>query len=336
MKHLKNVSLLNYNTFRIDVNARELLLIENDSDLEYFWNLQSTSDQKILFLGEGSNILFEKEFDGLVVKNEQKRWSILEDNRDEVILEADSGLLWDEFVRICIDNNFYGLENLAAIPGSVGAAPVQNIGAYGIEQSSFFKSLLAFDISKKEFYEFPNDQCKFSYRHSIFKEKNFENLLIYKVRYKLSKVFIPNLHYKDLQQYFQDTKNITANELYHAVVEIRARKLPDYKEYPNAGSFFKNPIVSKSQLENILKVEPNIVYYNVDGINFKISAANLIEKTGLKGYRRGNVGISPKHSLIIVNFENATGQEVAEFASFVAEQVFDKFGVLLEREVIII
>lgn len=336
MQILKNTSLLNHNTFKVDTTAETLILIENSDDFDIILKDEKYAEQNKFFLGAGSNLLLTHPISGLTIKNNQSDIRILEENNEFAILEAESGLEWHKFVQFCLDNHYYGLENLALIPGLVGAAPVQNIGAYGVEQSNLFHSLDCIDLISGSNFKLLKNECKFDYRYSIFKQKHYKDYFITKVRYKLLKIFEPQLNYKDLKIFFEGKSNITARNVFDAVIEIRNSKLPDYKEFPNAGSFFKNPVVTHKQMSELLSIEPTIVNYPIQNNLYKISAANLIEKAGLKGYRKNNVGISTKHSLIIVNFDNSTGQEIYDFSNFVTSVVMEKFKIELEPEVIII
>lgn len=336
MNIFNNISLLNLNTFRVEATAEKLILIDNDGDYETISKDPTLSKERKFFLGAGSNILITKPIQGLTIKNIKSQITIIDENTKSVLVEADSGLEWHRFVEFCLENKFYGIENLALIPGSVGAAPVQNIGAYGIDQNQYFHSLDSIDFSNGKFREFVAKECMFDYRYSVFKEIGYNNYFITKVRYKLSKIFKPDLTYKDLTNYFQGKSNITAKNLFDAIVEIRTRKLPDVIDYPNAGSFFKNPVLNTEQFNTLIKIDPTIVHYPLSENLVKVSAANLIEKSGLRGYKLNNVGISAKHSLIIVNFGNAIGEEILKFSRQIVRIVFDKFGVQLEPEVIII
>lgn len=336
MKLYKNISLLNYNTLRIDATAENLILIDDSQDFDLLLKEKDFKQKNKFFLGAGSNLLITQPIKDLTIKNTLTKINIIQEDAKSILLEVDSGMDWHSFVTFCVNNGYYGLENLALIPGSVGAAPVQNIGAYGLEQKKCFHSLDCVDLFDGKNIHLSNSECKFYYRYSIFKESEYKNLFITKVRYKLSKIFQPEISYKDLKQYFDGKKNISARDVFDAVVEIRNKKLPDYRQFPNAGSFFKNPIVDKEKLSQLLLIEPNLVYFDLNNGLYKISAANLIEKAGLKGFRKNNVGISTKHSLIIVNFDNASGQEVLEFSKYIQSKIYEKFKVELEPEVIVI
>lgn len=336
MQILKNISLLNYNTFRVDATAENLILIESDEDFDKLIHNKEFKDKSKFFLGAGSNLLITKPLTGLTLKNLQSNIKVIGEDKETILIEVDSGMEWHKFVTYCVDNNLYGLENLALIPGLVGAAPVQNIGAYGVEQKNVFHSLDCINFLSGEKIRLNKEECLFDYRYSLFKQEKFKDYFIIKVRYRLFKKFEPQLSYVDLRKYFEGKANITARNIFDAIINIRNNKLPDYIEYPNAGSFFKNPVIGYDQLKELLSIEPTIVHYPINDNLYKISAANLIEKSGLKGFRKNSVGISTKHSLIIVNFGESTGQDIYDFSNFVISIVFEKFKIMLEPEVIII
>jgi UDP-N-acetylmuramate dehydrogenase len=331
-----NFSLKDYNTFRVDAKARYFLSVINIDDLYTLMQEKNFSESKKLFLGMGSNILFTRDFDGYVINNGLKGIKIIEEDEHSAIVEASGGESWDNFISFCLENNLYGMENLTAIPSSVGAAPVQNIGAYGVEQIDFFHSLTAFNINTGEIILFDKENCSFEYRTSYFKQPENKNLFILKVKYSLSKKFQPKIDYKDIKDFFGNSTNYDAKMLSQAIAEIRESKLPSISVYHNAGSFFKNPIILKEQLVELQKLLPEITFHNVDIEKVKISAAYLIEKAGLKGYRVGDVGTSHKHSLIIVNYGNATGKEIYDFSNYIIKIVLDKYNILINPEVVII
>lgn len=339
MQILKDFSLVNLNTFKIDSKAKSLALIETYSDFMNLYDDINKKNQKLYFLGNGSNILLTKDIESLVIHNNINEINVLREDNENVLIEVSSGTNWHSFVEFCLENNFYGLENLALIPGSVGAAPVQNIGAYGAEQKDFFESLTVFDFNSGKSSNIFHSECGFDYRYSKFKTDEFHNLFITKVIYKLKKKFIPNIKYKDILNYLDKLpnfhlENIEAKMVFDAICEIRSRKLPDYTIEPNAGSFFKNPVIDKSTLANLLKIFPEMNYYDQNPDLFKISAAFLIEKAGWKGKQIGKVSVSEKHSLIIINKEEASGKEVRDFSKILINDIFDKFNVKLVPEVI--
>lgn len=338
MQIFQNFSLLNFNTLKIDASARFFIFINNYDDLNAIFSDKKLNKFDKFFLGAGSNILFTKNFDGIVLKNNLKDITIIDENIDEIILECDSGLLWDDFVRFCVNNNLSGVENLAYIPGTIGAAPVQNIGAYGVEQSSSFISLDAFSFDNSKELKFNNNDCNFNYRYSIFKNDKFKNIFIKKVRYKLNKNFKANINYNDLKKYFEksDAGKLKLVDVYNAVCEIRQNKLPEPSKIPNAGSFFKNPIITIEEFDKISHHFQGSGYYKLNERQIKISAAYLIEKAGFKGYCKGDVCVYDKHSLIICNKGNAKGEEIVNFANEIIETIKEKFYITLEPEVIYI
>jgi len=332
---LNNYSLKSYNTFGVDVNSKLFADINSESDLLKIFSDRTLKEEKKLVLGGGSNILFTKDYDGLVIKMSIEDIKILEESTEYVILESGSGVVWDELVKFCVDNNFWGIENLTLIPGTVGAAPIQNIGAYGQELADTFISLKGFFLDSFEQKEFTKEQCKFSYRSSIFKEKYKNQFIISLVRLKLSKNPRPNLLYKSLKEYLttHQIQNPTIRDISLAVAAIRQSKLPDPNLIGNAGSFFKNPVVNNERFNQIKSDFSDIISFPSSGENTKISAGWLIEKCGWKGKRLGDVGTFPEHALVICNFGNASGAEILEFAMRIKEEVQAKFGIALEEEV---
>ena len=333
-----NHSLKNQNTFGVDVKSKLFTDIKSENDLLKILSDTTLQKEKKIILGGGSNILFTKDFDGLVIKISVSGVNIVEENENDVLIEAGAGVIWDELVKFCVRNNFSGIENLTLIPGTVGAAPIQNIGAYGQELSNTFVSLRGFLIGDLEQKEFTKEECNFSYRSSIFKENYKNQFVVTSIRLKLSKNEKVNLSYKSLQDYLskRGIQNPTLNEVSQAVAAIRMNKLPDPKITGNAGSFFKNPVIN-NQLLNQIKLDfPDVISFSSTGETTKISAGWLIEKCGWKGKRLGDVGTFPEHALVICNFGNATGAEVLEFAMRIKEEVQGKFGITLEEEVNII
>lgn len=330
--------LKSFNTFHIDVKTKYFTEINCIDDLRILVNKDEFIDNKKLFLGGGSNILFTEDYDGIILKNNLKGIAVIEESENSVIVEAAGGEAWDSLVTYCVEKNYYGIENMAGIPGSVGAAPIQNIGAYGVELKDVFNSLEGYflDGMKKGFFEF-ND-CDFSYRHSVFKERFRNNFFITKVRVKLSKERFLKLNYRDLKEYFHNRseKEITIQDVRNAITEIRKAKLPDTGEFGNAGSFFKNPEISGRELEILKAKFPDLVHFNVDEKKVKIPAAWLIEKCGLKGYRFGEAAAHSKQPLVIVNMGNASGVDIVNFAEYVQNKVKKKFQIDLIPEVNII
>jgi UDP-N-acetylmuramate dehydrogenase len=296
--------------------------------------LSFRNNKKLLVLGGGSNLLLTKDFDGLVIKNEIKRFEVIEETASEVIVESGAGENWHEFVLKCIDKGFGGIENLSLIPGSVGASPMQNIGAYGVEIKDVFESLSAYHIASGEIHYFDKKKCEFGYRESIFKNKVKGEYIILTVTFRLTKNPTINSSYGAINEQLKvmGIENPTIQELSAAVIAIRQSKLPDPKIIGNAGSFFKNPTVDNVLLEQIQKNYPDIPNYpSVNGK--KLAAGWLIEKAEWKGRTFDNYGVHKLQALVLVNYGNCTGKEIFDLSSQIIQDVFDKFGVLLEREV---
>ena len=333
-----NYSLKDFNTFHLNANAKFFVEINAEKEFQEIIFLEEFITSVKLFLGHGSNILFVNDFDGIVIKNSLKGITITEDENDFAIVQAAAGETWDDLVEFCVNSNLYGIENLSGIPGTVGAAPVQNIGAYGVELKDVFHSLDGFFIDgmKKGFFE-AND-CGFSYRNSIFKERFKGSFIISAVRLKLAKIPVLHLNYRDMREAYKDidTTQVTLADVRKTILDIRKKKLPDPAEFGNAGSFFKNPEISNHKLKDLREKYPDIVHFKVDDKTVKIPAAWLIEKAGLKGYRLGEAATHSKQPLVIINMGNATGANIMEFAEMVQNKVKKKFQIDLIPEVNII
>lgn len=335
MQLLQNHSLKKLNTLGVDVKAKLFAEVFSEDELrEILSDIKFKAERKLI-LGCGSNILFTKDYEGLIIKVSISGINVLEENQDSVIIDAGAGVIWNELVKYCIKRNFGGIENLSLIPGTVGAAPIQNIGAYGQELADTFVSLNGVYVETVEQKTFIKDDCKFSYRSSIFKEELKNNFVVTSVRLRLSKNLKPNLTYKALSNYLAKNGiiNPTIKDVSDSVTEIRKSKLPDPQKIGNAGSFFKNPEVIETALQNLESEFPDVISFPSESGEIKISAGWLIEKCGWKGKRVGDVGTSPDHALIICNFGNATGSEILEFAIRIKEEVANKFGIKLEEEV---
>ena len=327
-----NKNLKEYNTFGISVKAEMFAVFSSIEELKQI--LSFRNDKKLLVLGGGSNLLLTKDFEGLVIKNEIKRFEVIEESASEVIVESGAGENWHEFVLNCIDKGFGGIENLSLIPGSVGASPMQNIGAYGVEIKDVFESLSAFHIASGEIHYFDKTKCEFGYRESIFKNKVKGEYIILTVTFRLTKNPTINSSYGAINEQLKvmGIQVPTIKELSDAVIAIRQSKLPDPKIIGNAGSFFKNPTVEITLLEQIQKNYPDIPNYPAENRR-KLAAGWLIEKAGWKGRTFDNYGVHKLQALVLVNYGNCTGQEIFDLSSQIIQDVFEKFGVLLEREV---
>lgn len=335
MQLLHNHSLKNLNTFGVDVKAKLFAEIFSEEELREILYDKIYKSERKLILGGGSNILFTKDFNGLIIKLSIKSIDVIKENTVSVVIEAGAGIIWNELVKFCVDRNYGGIENLTLIPGTVGAAPIQNIGAYGQELADSFVSLNGVFIDSAEVKTFNENECRFSYRTSIFKEELKNNFVVTSVRLNLEKNPKPNLTYKALSDYLAKNgiTNPTIKEVSSAVAEIRKSKLPDPQKIGNAGSFFKNPVVCEYSFRKLKAEYSDIISFPSESGVRKISAGWLIEKCGWKGKRVGNVGTSSAHALVICNYGNATGSEILEFAMRIKEEVANKFGVKLEEEV---
>ena len=326
-----NVSLLPYNTFGVDVNTSSFIKVKKTDDL--LSALKKKSFENFLVIGQGSNILFTKDFPGLTILMDNHGKEIIKENRKEVIIKIQSGENWHEFVLWCLKNNYGGVENLALIPGKVGGAPIQNIGAYGVEIKDVFLSCNTLEISSLTFKEFNLKECNFRYRDSIFKSELKGKYIIISVTLKLQK-YPHNLNtsYGDLEKMLEGKKK-TIQNIAESIIKIRSSKLPDPKILGNCGSFFKNPIILKSKLKNLKKTFKEVPFYPHTKDKIKIPAAWIIEKLGYKGYNENNVGVYKNHSLVLINLGNAKGKDVKLLAEKIRSEVFNVFSISLEYEV---
>ncbi len=330
----KNISLQAHNSFGIEANAKLFVEVKSEDDLKEVYTSAQFEHERKMVIGSGSNILFTQDFDGLIVKNQIGGIELINEDADEVLIRAGSGVHWHEFVLHCIDHGWGGIENLSLIPGTVGAAPVQNIGAYGVELKDVLHSVRAWDLGLNEFVELSRDQCEFGYRSSIFKHQRKGQLVISSVVFRLSKKPVLQRSYGAINEALKAMGIASASirDISNAVISIRSSKLPDPVQLGNAGSFFKNPVVSKERMEAICSLDAHLVSFPF-GEAFKLSAGWLIEAAGWKGHREGNVGCYEKQSLVLVNFGRATGKEILAFSHNIQASVWEKYGVELEPEV---
>ena len=331
----KNISLKKYNSFNIDVNAKEFVEVNSQDELIEIAN--KTKDKNVLYLGGGSNILFTKDFEGIVIHLNIKGVQFEKTNSDETVVQANAGENWNNFVEFCIKNNLGGIENLSMIPGNVGSAPVQNIGAYGVELKDVFLTCEVFNKNDFSIKTYNLEDCKFEYRNSIFKEN--KNLIILSVRLKLkNKNHQINSSYGGINDELKKLKisKPTIKDISNVVCSIRKRKLPDPKIIGNAGSFFKNPVVKKDKLEWIKKYFNDVPSYKLDDKNYKIPAAWLIESAGLKGKELDGFGIHKTQPLVLVNYGGAKGDDIYKLSLSIKEIIFKIFKIELETEVNII
>ena len=331
----KNISLKKYNSFNIDVNAKEFVEVNSKDELIEIAN--RTKDKNVLYLGGGSNILFTRDFDGIVIHLNIKGVQFEKTNSDETVVQANAGENWNNFVEFCIKNNLGGIENLSMIPGNVGSAPVQNIGAYGVELKDVFLTCEVFNKNDFSIKTYNLEDCKFEYRNSIFKEN--KSLIILSLRLKLkNKNHKINSSYGGINDELKKLKisKPTIKDISNVVCSIRKRKLPDPKIIGNAGSFFKNPVVKKDKLEWIKKYFNDVPSYKLDDKNYKIPAAWLIESAGLKGKELDGFGIHKTQPLVLVNYGGAKGEDIYKLSLSIKEIIFKIFKIELETEVNII
>lgn len=330
-------SLKNYNTFGIEAKAKQFVAVHSIEELKQV--LQQNSSEKKFILGGGSNMLLTKDIDALVIHIDLIGKKVIQETDDFVWVESQAGENWHEFVLWTIDQNFGGLENMSLIPGNVGTTPVQNIGAYGAEIKDTFYSCQAIHIENQGIKTFNNSECHFGYRESVFKNEVKDQYIITSVVFKLTKRNHKiNISYGDIAGELtkNNIENPTLKDVSNAIIAIRKSKLPDPKELGNSGSFFKNPIVSKAAFESIHKQFPEMKYYEISESEVKVPAGWLIEQAGFKGKRFGDAGIHKNQALVLVNYGNATGQEILAVSKNIQETVFTIFGIRIEAEVNVI
>ena len=334
----QQVSLKQFNTFGIDVKAAYMAAFSSVEELSGLLSNHSYKNLPVLILGGGSNVLFTKDFEGIVLRNNIPGIQIINESKDSVLVKAGSGVVWHNLVTWCIDQGLGGIENLSLIPGKSGAAPIQNIGAYGVELKDSFESLEAYHKINRELITFTKRECEFGYRDSVFKRHLKDHFVITSITLSLTRS--PQLHltYGAIEQELQkmgvekpDVKMVS-----QAVCNIRRSKLPDPVQIGNAGSFFKNPEISNSQFEKLKSDFPGIVAYALPDGNVKLAAGWMIEQCGWKGKVVGNTGAHVNQALVLVNYGQATGNEIRELAKMIQASVLDKFGVTIEPEVNII
>lgn len=331
----ENISLASYNTFGIHVSARYFATFDSVSKAEELIAHPLMRKQSLLVLGGGSNILFTRNYEGVVLKNNITGIELSAEDEKHYYVKAGAGENWHEFVLHCIKNGYAGVENLSLIPGNVGASPMQNIGAYGVEIKDVFHELEALHIPTGEIHRFGTKECNFGYRESVFKRQYKNQYIILSVSYKLNKQATLQTSYGAIEQEL-DSMGVSSpgiKEVSDAVIRIRSSKLPNPAEIGNAGSFFKNPIVTKEHASALLETHPDLVHYPATRGMVKLAAGWLIEKAGWKGYTRANHGVHKSQALVLVNYGGATGHEILLLSEEIVTDVQNKFGVELEREV---
>jgi UDP-N-acetylmuramate dehydrogenase len=334
----QNISLKPFNTFGIDVKADQFVEVNTVEELQVLCATFNLAERKKLILGGGSNILLTKDFDGMVIKMNLKGMDAIKEDDNFVWVKAMSGENWHHFVQFCVNKNWGGVENLSLIPGCIGASPMQNIGAYGVEIKDTFEELFAIEIESGKLVKFTHSECKFGYRESVFKQEEKNKYIIVAVTFKLNKHIKLNTQYGAIQDTL-NSKGISdpsIKDISDAVIEIRSSKLPDPKVLGNSGSFFKNPEISNTQFQTLKAHFPQIPGYSLPNDITKVPAGWLIEQCGWKGKRVGNTGAHKDQALVLVNYGGATGNEIYQLALDIQASVQEKFGITITPEVNVI
>lgn len=329
----QNASLQALNTLGVNASARFLALIDKPSDVFDALELAGFNHWPVVFIGGGSNLVLTEDIDGLVMHCRLKGISA-EQQGNDVLVTAQAGENWHGLVQYCLEHNYFGLENLSLIPGTVGAAPIQNIGAYGVELQQIFESLYGWDIDRQEWRSLSAEECQFSYRNSVFKQELKHRFFITSVTLRLSLTDKPNISYGALQQYFKSAgiASPTAHQVSSAVINIRQSKLPDPAVLANVGSFFKNPIISRQQQQQLSASYPDMVCYPQPDGRVKIAAGWLLENAGWKGKKIGPVGMHDQQALVLINYHQGDGQAVLALAEAVQQNIAERFSIALEIE----
>lgn len=330
-----NISLRPYNTFGIESMAKEFSVFRTPEELEEL--ITAAGKHHFLVLGGGSNILLTKNYDGYVLKNEISGIDIVKEDEHHVYVKAGAGENWHQLVIFCMERNLAGIENLSLIPGNVGASPMQNIGAYGVEIKDVFHDLEAFQIKARKIITFTHADCKFGYRESVFKNKYKGEYVILNVTFRLNKIPHFNTSYGAIEEELARMNiGVSIQTISQAVINIRSSKLPDPAKIGNAGSFFKNPSISPRQYDELKKNHPTVPAYPQGNGTVKIAAGWLIEQCGWKGYRKGDAGVHEKQALVLVNYGNASGREIYDMSEEIRRSVLKRFKIELDREVNVI
>lgn len=330
----ENISLLTYNTFAVDVKAKLMIEFDTATEVELFVKNGNLRRKSFFVLGGGSNLLFCKDVDFLLLKPCMRAIEMLSEDQRSVILRVEAAVVWDDFVDYCVLNDWQGAENLSLIPGEVGASAVQNIGAYGVEAKDIIVSVETVDLQTGEKRIFLNEECAYAYRKSIFKTDASNRYLITAVVFRLSKMHDYQLHYQHLEAEVAKRGHVNLTNIRETIIRIRQQKLPDTKELGNAGSFFMNPVIPVSDFERLLQQYPAMPHYIVSETDVKIPAAWLIERCGWKGKQAGRAGVHKNQALVLVNCGGATGSEIKQLAEKIQQDVLTKFSIGLSPEVI--
>jgi len=332
MDVVKNANLTPYNTMALNAEAAYLVHATSKEDIVSAIQFSQQQALPLYCLGGGSNVIIKNNLQALVLLVANKGIDIVSESDDDVVVRVEAGEVWDDFLRYCIEQSWYGLENLAIIPGTVGASPIQNIGAYGQEVADCIEKIHYVDVNTLRIETILNQDCAFSYRDSIFKQAYKKTAVICSVEFRLKKQYVPNLQYEALRINFQKKSHVQAQEIRRAVIDLRNSKLPHPKDLANCGSFFKNPIVNSRVVADLKLTFPTMPSFELADGTSKLAAGWLIEQAGWRGKKRGRAGMYEKQALVLVNYGGATYQELAEVIEGVKTSVRSKFGIHLEQE----
>lgn len=336
IKVRENFDLKAYNTFGISVFCRYFVESDDERELAAFVADYELKPEEVLILGGGSNFLFTSDFPGVVLYPMMKGIEVVKEDEDEVRVRVGCGVVWDDFVAWAVEHGYGGVENLSLVPGHVGATPVQNIGAYGVEVGDVIERVEAIDLTVGECVEINAVNCQFDYRDSLFKSEWKNRFIVTRVIFRLEKRPKFNLSYESVKEKVDLLGEVCLKNVRRAIIHIREMKLPNVKELPNAGSFFKNPVVARGQADALLKKHPALPVYPLDADRVKVAAGWLIETAGWKGKGMGKAAVHDRQALVLVNKGDASGVEIAQLANEIKKSVFLKFGIWLEPEVNII
>lgn len=336
MVDVQNYSLLAHNTFGIESVAKRFVEYSSEEELIKFIESNIQEKQNLFHIGGGSNLLFVSDYDGTILHSAVKGIEVIDEDELTVSVRVGAGEVWDEFVACAVSRDWYGVENLSYIPGEVGASAVQNIGAYGVEAKDFIQYVETVDLNDGSKRVLTNAQCKYSYRKSVFKSEFKGMYAVTHVVFRLSKIFDPVLEYGNIRSCIPANVELTASVLRNTIIEIRKTKLPDPAIQGNAGSFFMNPVVTKAKFETLIKLYPNMPYYQLDSGDVKIPAGWMIEQCEWKGRGFNKASVHNRQALVIVNLGGASGKDILRLCEAVRVSVNDKFGIELTPEVNIV
>ncbi len=329
----QNYSLKKHNTFGVAVKCKYFIELKSIEEIEAFLKEKKYKNLHKLVIGEGSNILFTKDYKGIIIKSQISGIELIKETDEFYYVKVGSGIIWDNFVEYCVEKNWQGVENLSSIPGTVGAAPVQNIGAYGVEIKDVLHSVEYIDLRDGSLNVLSNNECKFAYRDSIFKNELKSSIIVSNVVLKLNKKPVFNTNFLGIKKELDKLEETNIKNIRNIIIKIRNSKLPNVNELGNAGSFFKNPIVNDILFLKLKNSQSELPYFKLPNKKYKIPAAYLIDKCGLKGFKYKNAGIYKNQPLVLVNYGKATGQEIFELSKIILSKVKQKFGIELKREV---